>query len=107
VGIAMTRDWNVALESSVSSSRVFLGDEGNDQVPVDGYAVANLRSSYRLTDALELFVRIDNLYNTDYETFGLLAEIEIDLAEVPGADDPRFLSPGAPRSGFAGIRIQF
>ena len=107
VGIAMTRDWDVALESSVSSSRIFLGDEGNDQVPVDGYIVANLRSSYRLNDALELFVRIDNLYNTDYETFGLLAEMEIDLAEVPGADDPRFLSPGPPRSGFAGIRIQF
>ena len=107
VGIAVTRDWDVALEANRSSSRVFLGDEGNDQLPVDGYAVANLRSSYRLNDALELFVRIDNLYNTDYETFGLLAEIEIDLAEVPGADDPRFLSPGPPRSGFAGIRIQF
>ncbi len=107
VGIAVTRDWDVALESSVSSSRIFLGDEGNDQVPVDGYIVANLRSSYRLNDALELFVRIDNLFNTDYETFGLLAELEIDLVEVPTADDPRFLSPGAPRSGFAGIRVQF
>ena len=107
MGIAVTRDWDVALESSVSSSRIFLGDEGNDQVPVDGYIVANLRSSYRLNDALELFVRIDNLFNTDYETFGLLAELEIDLVEVPTADDPRFLSPGAPRSGFAGIRVQF
>ncbi len=107
VGIAMTRDWDVALEANRSSSRVFLGDEGNDQLPVDGYAVANLRSSYRLNDALELFVRVDNLYNTDYATFGLLAELEIDLEEVPTADDPRFLSPGAPRSGFAGIRVQF
>lgn len=107
VGVALTPAWNIALETIVSSSRVFLGDEGNDQLPVDGYAVANLRSSYRVSEALELFVRIDNLVNTDYETFGLLAELEIPLTEAPTADDPRFLSPGAPRSGFAGIRVQF
>jgi outer membrane receptor protein involved in Fe transport len=107
VGIAVTSAWDVALETIVSSSRVFLGDEGNDQLPVDGYGVANLRSSYRLTDTVELFARVNNLLDTDYETFGLLAELEIELNEVPNADDPRFLSPGAPRSGFAGIRVQF
>ena len=107
VGIAVTPRWDVALETIVSSSRIFLGDEGNDQLPVDGYGVANFRSSYRLTDTVELFARVDNLFDTDYETFGLLAEVEIELNEVPNADDPRFLSPGAPRSGFAGIRVQF
>jgi iron complex outermembrane receptor protein len=107
VGIAVTPRWDVALETIVSSSRIFLGDEGNDQLPVDGYGVANFRSSYRLTDSMELFARVDNLLDIDYETFGLLAEVEIELNEVPNADDPRFLSPGAPRSGFAGIRVQF
>ncbi len=107
VGIAVTEEWDIALETILSSSRVFLGDEGNDQLPVDGYGVTNLRSSYRVNDSVELFVRIDNLFDTDYETFGLLAEIEIDLEEAPNADDPRFLSPGAPRSGFAGVRVQF
>jgi iron complex outermembrane receptor protein len=107
VGVALTPAWNIALETIVSSSRVFLGDEGNDQLPVGGYTVANLRSSYRVSEAVELFVRIDNLVNTDYETFGLLAELEIPLKEAPNADDPRFLSPGAPRSAFAGVRVQF
>lgn len=107
VGLALTPAWDVALETLVSSSRVFLGDEGNDQSPVEGFAVVNLRSSYRVTDAVELFVRIDNLANRDYESFGLLAELEIPLHEAPNADDPRFLSPGAPRSAFAGIRVQF
>lgn len=107
VGIAVTSAWDVAVETIVSSSRVFLGDEGNDQVPVDGYGVANFRSSYRLTDTVELFARVNNLFDTDYETFGLLAEVEVELNEVPNAGDPRFLSPGAPRSGFAGVRVQF
>ena len=40
-------------------------------------------------------------------TFGVLAELEIDLHEVPDASDPRFVSPGAPRSAFAGVRLRF
>ena len=50
---------------------------------------------------------MDNLLDTNYETFGVLAEIEIELDEAPGAADPRFVSPGAPRSAFAGVRFRF
>ncbi len=48
--------------------------------------MANLLSSYRLVGEVELFVRIDNLCDTDYKTFGILAELELALAldEVPG-----------------------
>ncbi len=59
------------------------------------------------TDRVVLFLRVDNLLDTKYETFGVLAEIEIELDEVPDAADPRFVSPGAPRSAFAGVRFQF
>ena len=95
------------METVLTSSRIFVGDEGNDQAEVDGYGILNLRTSYRATDNVVLFLRVDNLLDTDYETFGVLAEIEIDLEEAPGAADPRFVSPGAPRSAFAGIRFRF
>jgi iron complex outermembrane receptor protein len=107
VGVGLTSAWNVALETISSSSRVFFGDEGNDQAPLDGFTMANLLSSYRVRDGVELFVRLDNLFDTDYETFGALAELELELDEVPNASDPRFLAPGAPRSGFAGVRVRF
>ena len=106
-GIAVTADWNIDLETIVSSSRVFVGDEGNDQALLDGYGIANLRSTYRFTPNLEMFVRIENLFDKDYSTFGILAELEVYIAEAPTAEDPRFLGPGAPRSGFAGIQVQF
>ena len=99
--------WDVMFENVRASSRVFVGDEGNDLAPVPGYTVANVRSTYRLTDRIEVFARIENLFDSEFSTFGVLAELEVFLSEVPNADDPRFLSPGNPRSGFAGLRIRF
>ena len=107
VRFTVTDPWDVMLETVAASSRVFVGDEGNDQTPLDGYGIANLRSVYRAGGHAELFVRIDNLFGTDYATFGALAELEVFLREAPDARDPRFVGPGAPRSGFAGIRLRF
>jgi outer membrane receptor protein involved in Fe transport len=103
----LTEAWDLAFETIAASSRVLVGDEGNDQPELDGYGIANLRSVYRLSDGLEVFVRIDNLFDKEYGTFGALAELEIFLSEAPDAEVPRFVTPGAPRSGFAGIQIRF
>ena len=107
LGVGLTSAWDIALETISSSSRVFFGDEGNDQAPLDGFTMANFLSSYQVRDGVELFVRVDNLFDTDYVTFGVLAELELELSEVPNASDPRFVAPGAPRSGFAGVRVRF
>ena len=107
VGYAVTSAWDVALDVVTASSRIFVGDEGNDQEPVPSYGVVNLRSSYRVHEHVELFGRVDNLFDNDYETFGVLAELEVPLSEVPDAEDPRFLSPGNPISGFVGVRVRF
>ena len=103
----LTDAWDLALEAVVSSSRFFLGDEGNDQIPLEGYGVVNLRSSYRFDNGVELFARIENLLDARYATSGVLAELEVFLREVPDASDPRFIGPGMPRSAFGGIRVRF
>ena len=103
----MTSAWSVSLDGIVASSRLFVGDEGNDQAPLEGYGVVNLRSAYALTESLELFGRVDNLFDVEYATFGVLAEIEVELAEAPDAENPRFVSPGTPRSAFVGARVRF
>ena len=46
-----------------------------------------------------------NLFDKDYENFGLLGE---DPGEIlPGLADqsPRFVGPGAPRGGWVGVRF--
>ncbi len=107
VGYAVSSVWDVAVDLVATSSRVFVGDEGNDQLEVAGYRVVNLRSSYRVSQQVELFGRIDNLFDAAYATAGALAALEVPLSEVPDAEDPRFLAPGAPRTGFIGLRVQF
>lgn len=107
VRLDLTDDWDAAVETLVSSSRFFVGDEGNDQIPIEGYGVLNLRSSYRFDGGIELFARVDNLLDTRYAMSGVLAELEVHLREVPDASDPRFIGPGVPRSAFAGVRVGF
>ena len=88
------------------NSGVYLrGDEANLLDTTDGYATVNVRGVYRFNKTFSIFARVNNLLNTDYETFGLLGESD----SVPGFEsftDPRFLSPGAPISGFVGIRME-
>ncbi len=90
-----------------NASQVLRGDESNQLDTLDGYAVVNLRGRYRFNDHLELFARITNLFDKDYESFGLLGE-EPGEVEVPLFEDfenPRFVGPGAPRAGFVGIKL--
>ncbi len=75
-------------------------------MPVDGYAVVNLRGAYTVNRHVEVFARGLNLFDTDYENFGLLGE---DPSEViPGLNNtsPRFLGVGAPRAGRVKVRLK-
>jgi len=103
----LTDAWELVVEALVTSSQVFRGDEGNDQSELAGYGIVNLRSVYQVDDRFELFLTVHNLLGRDYETFGILAELELELDEAPGAEDPRFISAGAPQSVFAGFRVRF
>ena len=91
----------------VSGAMRVVALSGDAPLALDGYTIANLRSAYALKESLEFFGRVDNLFAVDYSTFGVLAEVELVLEEVPGADNPRFVSPGSPRSVFVGARVKF
>ncbi|HJO38355.1 MAG: TonB-dependent receptor [Vicinamibacterales bacterium] len=99
--------WTLGADLVASSSRRLLGDEGNDQPPLPGYAIVNLLTTYRFTEQLESFLRVSNLFDADYATFGTLAEVEVPLAEAPDAGTPRFVTPGAPRGIWVGLRARF
>jgi vitamin B12 transporter len=43
-------------------------DNPSNSVRLDGYALVTLRAAMALTDALELYGRIENLFDTDYQT---------------------------------------
>lgn len=88
---------------NLSSSQYHRGDEANLLPPLPGYATLNARGSVELSRWALLFVRLDNILDASFETFGLLGEPD---EVIPGAEDPRYASPGPPRSLWVGLDLQ-
>jgi iron complex outermembrane receptor protein len=101
----VTDAWKVGAGLVVASDQYLRGDEANQNPKIPGYVVVNLRTSYAVNDHVELFGRVNNLFDARYETFGIL----FDPASTPslGLTNPRSLSPGAPLAVFVGARASF
>ena len=99
---SVANNFNVSLEGQLTSSIYMRGDESNQMREIPSYAIFGLSGNYQASDRLLLTARIDNLFNRDYASFGLLGEPD----EVLGNsfDNPTFLSRGAPRMASIGLR---
>lgn len=105
---------NAGVEFSLSSqfkvggdvvyrSGVYLrGDEVNLLDQTDSYTIVNLRGEYRFNDHVMLFARLENVFDEDYETFGLLGEPDEVFADF---SDPRFLGAGPPFGAWVGVKV--
>lgn len=100
---------SLGMDIIANSEQRLRGDESNQLDTVDGYEMVNLRARYRFNDNFEIFAVVNNLFNEEFETFGLLGE-EPGEVEVPIIEDlevPVFLGAAPPRAGFLGIRYRF
>ena len=62
-----------------------------------------MHGRYKVTKNFELFGRVDNVFDSEYESFGLYGEPgEAGLEQY---EDPRFVGAGAPRAGWIGFKI--
>jgi len=100
---AISERWSVGADYSRVSSQYLRGDEGNQTHPIPGSDRLALHTRYRFNPRWELFARIDNVTDERYATFGAYGN----PTNVLGGDfdDPRFLSPGAPRTAWIGVRF--
>lgn len=99
----------IGLDVVSNAEQHLRGDESNQLDEIDGYSVVNLRARYQISEDLEIFANILNLFNEEYESFGLLGE-EPGEVEVPIIEDfeiPVFLGAGPPRAAFIGVRYSF
>jgi len=81
----------------------YRGDEANLLGKTDSYSILNLRGEYRFGDQVTFFARIENVFDEDYETFGLLGEPDEVFEDFA---DPRFLGAGPPLGAWLGVRIK-
>ena len=99
--------------SGNEDGRIEDGASETVDVSVPGYALFNVRASYRPgapdVTGWEVFAKINNLFDRRYETFGALASTVFSASgEFTGEDTPAlFVAPGAPRSAFIGMRYRY
>jgi len=101
---AFTDKLSLGATASFHSSQYLRGDESNDDAELGGYGVVNLHGRYSLNKQVQFFAKVDNLFDNDYESFGLYGEPD----EAPGLGaltDERFVGAGAPRAGWIGIKV--
>lgn len=102
------RTWSAGMTMRVRSGQFLAGDDGNDNPRTPAYAVFDLDGSVRLSPGLRLVAQVRNIFDKRYATFGTFSEVDdIELAEAPGAEDPRAYAPGAPRRVSVSLRAQF
>jgi iron complex outermembrane receptor protein len=107
--------WTVGATLNLVSSFYNVGDESNQLAPIPGYTVVNLHTTYKPSPHLEVFAGVNNLFNRQYATWGILSDPTgvgapgippNGVTNGPGVDN-RFLSPAAPVEAFGGVRITF
>jgi outer membrane receptor protein involved in Fe transport len=113
----LTSRWRVGADLIATSNQFFRGDEGNDDRPLPGYAVVNLRTGYKLSDGIELYGIIKNLFGAEYSTFGTYFDAGA-LRTVAGdpvgvgrnatvLENPRSITPAAPFAVYGGVKVKF
>jgi outer membrane receptor protein involved in Fe transport len=94
----------IAATVRAQSTQYFRGDEANLLRRLPGFAIAEARVAYRITSRITAVGNIQNIFDARYSTFGVLGDASLLGNDV---DDPRFSSPGAPRSAWVGVDLRF
>jgi iron complex outermembrane recepter protein len=112
---AIVPDWSLGASLVIVGPSFYKGDESNQNPQLPGFTVVNLRSSYKVTQRVELFANIQNLTDRRYSTVGLYSDpTGVNAPGVPAGAvsngpgvDNRFQSPAMPRAYFGGVKVKF
>jgi vitamin B12 transporter len=66
---SLTLDWQTPWRLKLGTTLLLIGDSFDNaanSVRLDGYALAHLRAALPLTEAIELYGRVENVFDTDY-----------------------------------------
>ena len=102
IGVDLWKKVSWGFDGLYSGDKYFRGDEANNNPQLSGYWVFNTTTEYKVTKNFAVFGKLNNIFDTRYNTFGVYGDA---TSVLPGYDDGRFVSPGAPRAGWIGVRL--
>lgn len=98
----VTPKWTVGGDLIAASSQYYVGDEANQNPMLPGYWIVNVRTTYQVTENIQVFGLVNNLFNESYATYGTYFD-----TGYLGLNNPQMQTPGQPLSAYAGLRATF
>ena len=95
----ITPAWNMGANIIATSGQYAHGDENNQDAngPLAGYAVVNLDAHYTISSNWQLFAKVSNLFDKNYNTFGILGQ------NMFTAKNELAVTPSTPRGIWVGL----
>jgi iron complex outermembrane receptor protein len=107
---AATAKWDIGTTMVYRGAIFARGDENNQDRNgmIAGYTLVNLDTTYAIIKNLQVFARVDNLFNKQYADFGVLGQ---NFFNGPGhsfdgnnISNEQFIASSAPRGAWIGLR---
>jgi len=116
VDFRATPAWTIGADVVALSSMIVRGNENNQHKAGEdfagkgetgAFAIVNLRTSYQITPMVSVFARVNNVFDRQYNSAGVLGErrVNFDGSVSPDEFSTTLFGPGAPRIGWLGVRI--
>jgi outer membrane receptor protein involved in Fe transport len=103
VNFSFNRGLVLGADLTYRSGVYLRGDEPNLLDKTSSYTIVNMRGEWRVNDYMTLFARIENVFDEEYETFGLLGEPDEVFEDFT---DPRFFGAGPPFGAWIGVKLK-
>ena len=93
----------------IVGSQYLIGDNSNLNAQLPLYWTTNIHASYQLTDNIQIFGLVNNLFNNRNPSYGTFFDTTSDAQIANGVPytDPRTVTPLTPLSLYGGIKITF
>jgi iron complex outermembrane recepter protein len=110
---AIVPKWKAGADLVYRSSQYYFGDEFNALPEISGFATLNLRTSYQLSDSVQIYGLLNNALDYRGATYGTLYETRATRNQVTGnpvaglfsSDDPRAITITPPLEAFLGANV--
>jgi iron complex outermembrane receptor protein len=103
----ITPEWSVGGDMEYYGSQYLVGDDANQNARLTPYFLVNLRSAYQVTENIQIFGKINNLFDRRYASYGTYGDTDgVGQPLTDNLIDPRSLTMGQPVSFFGGVKIK-
>lgn len=107
----LTSKWKFGADLIAASGQYHLGDEANLLPKVSGYSRVDLHTSYDVTENIQIYGLVNNVFDQRYGLFGTLFDpVEATEAGEPSGyvvNRPFGIVPAAPVAAYGGVKLKF